>query len=804
MNSVIIITIILSTLNGAPVTGAHVTAVPFSGYQKMVGAESSKGTYTLSIPKSLTYGAVKLEITAPGCRSIQKNLYTIPTNPVMITMSKDAEGQGGKNTSVASSSHESVTQKVYQDVTLTAEKTDQWGHPTGLKRKLNIRILGSTPLPESGVLTVELAPGDVSKEWVSSFQASMVCSEGFMDFGPGPRYFVSTDGGDNYIRVVDMSSSERRGYKWAAGLAEIGVGLIPFLGTGYTISKSLESTYNWLKAEEKDWQALWSASAEYDFYSVTKPVLSHPTAWGRKYRIEFPYSKKKAYGDLKFQLSRSSVCPIDGDPFGDRIGFAPQTFQVLQGATERKPLVTVGEKAESKMSVDVDVFNRVTQLEVTSSISTVGRGNMLHIKITPLVPNANEGIRIEEISMALVLPRGTGRVSGIPCYKNYRGKEISWLREKERLEGEMSLSWLTTIVDLSGMVEQFFPKNNAKKIVQFGKVGGDLWSLVNKVDDGISFSEVVSRLWENNRSSNIFSLPTIRNNGGADGQPKRGEGFSADIPLEFTSEKIHGIELLLSASLNVQPYADKDKMFPQIGRKLPFAVALNLSAVPDMTEQGVIVERIVKEAWSPDRQDHVSLAYPKIKGLSSRTIQDQLNTILSKDCVNEYNQASKMLALPTRDFRYELTEDYRVSVNKNSILGIVVDSYEYSGGAHGNPGLSIYTFNTRTGKRYTYDNYFKPNYWPKLKQVLIKNTIDQHDKEFRNAERKELAINYSEYLGTLSDFKKNRFDLFLTETGLVFYISQYTFFGNPTDEIRIPYSEIIGIIDPDGPIGELF
>jgi len=139
----------------------------------------------------------------------------------------------------------------------------------------------------------------------------------------------------------------------------------------------------------------------------------------------------------------------------------------------------------------------------------------------------------------------------------------------------------------------------------------------------------------------------------------------------------------------------------------------------------------------------------------------------------------------------EIYGTYKIGVNKNSVLSVVLDVYTFRW--HAANGLDVQksvTASLQTGESYSFESLFKPgsNYKEVIDRIILKQIKERE-------------------IPTIGDFpgvSPNQ-EYYLTDKALVVYYQEIQFtphyVGIP--EFPIPYTDIEDIVRKDGPIGRL-
>ncbi|WP_052356670.1 DUF3298 and DUF4163 domain-containing protein [[Clostridium] dakarense] len=112
-------------------------------------------------------------------------------------------------------------------------------------------------------------------------------------------------------------------------------------------------------------------------------------------------------------------------------------------------------------------------------------------------------------------------------------------------------------------------------------------------------------------------------------------------------------------------------------------------------------------------------------------------------------------------YQYELIVDYKVTYNKNHIISIPIQKYEFTGGAHGMTYLDSYNYDLRDGKRLRLSDMFK-------KDVDYKKIVDTFIEESIN-KNKELYFQDEGKFTGISDSQQ----FYIEDDGVVVYFNLY-------------------------------
>jgi curved DNA-binding protein CbpA len=153
----------------------------------------------------------------------------------------------------------------------------------------------------------------------------------------------------------------------------------------------------------------------------------------------------------------------------------------------------------------------------------------------------------------------------------------------------------------------------------------------------------------------------------------------------------------------------------------------------------------------------IQIQYPKISGLTDE-VQNTLNANFKKEAELFASEAEKEASRRdgTIENKYDYSQTYVVTFNREGVLSVVVDQYGYSGGAHGGTFRTGHTFSLKDGKKIELKDLLKaePNYKQKLDKML-------------KASSKDIA--FPESTGGLTE----KPDFYVSESGLAIFYQQY-------------------------------
>lgn len=141
------------------------------------------------------------------------------------------------------------------------------------------------------------------------------------------------------------------------------------------------------------------------------------------------------------------------------------------------------------------------------------------------------------------------------------------------------------------------------------------------------------------------------------------------------------------------------------------------------------------------------------------------------------------------DFEADATP-WEVNINSEvifqsiNVITISIDSYTFTGGAHGNSVITLLNFNPKTGHLYSQDEMLKPS---KDFVELVKRHFNEEMASKNNGDSGNYVIG--------DDFKLPE-NIGFNEEGVIFLYNNYelTSFADGITEFTIPYSEVSKVI----------
>ncbi len=124
----------------------------------------------------------------------------------------------------------------------------------------------------------------------------------------------------------------------------------------------------------------------------------------------------------------------------------------------------------------------------------------------------------------------------------------------------------------------------------------------------------------------------------------------------------------------------------------------------------------------------IQIQYPQISGLSDET-QQAINALFKQKAeafATDSEKQSTMRDAAIGENKYDFSQTFIVTFNREGVLSVVVDQSSYVGGAHGGTVREGLTFSLHTGKQLGLDALLKavPNYKHNLDKMLKERTKD--------------------------------------------------------------------------------
>jgi len=100
------------------------------------------------------------------------------------------------------------------------------------------------------------------------------------------------------------------------------------------------------------------------------------------------------------------------------------------------------------------------------------------------------------------------------------------------------------------------------------------------------------------------------------------------------------------------------------------------------------------------KEGKFDIEYPHFDGMINKVAQEKINGVI-QERVDQFIKGNQ-----DSEFTTTAKMKYEVHLNEGNLLSFSINSYIYSGGAHGSASLAGYTFDLSTGERYSFKDRF--------------------------------------------------------------------------------------------------
>ncbi|NLD11519.1 PdaC/SigV domain-containing protein [Aminicella lysinilytica] len=187
-----------------------------------------------------------------------------------------------------------------------------------------------------------------------------------------------------------------------------------------------------------------------------------------------------------------------------------------------------------------------------------------------------------------------------------------------------------------------------------------------------------------------------------------------------------------------------------------------------------------------------SIKYPVIKGMKNKTIQRSINASILREAKKQLaygrKSAGELRKNGYKNVKCETRLTYSVKYNQNGVLSIVINEYQYTGGAHGSMYRLCKNYDLETGKNIRITDIFSNVNGAK---TYINSSI-------RAAIDKSVAAGDVDEITKFKTIKKNDSFYFGTKgITVVFQQNSYFTYASGIQYYALPYSELSAYLDPD-------
>ncbi|WP_170272193.1 DUF3298 and DUF4163 domain-containing protein [Clostridium tarantellae] len=192
-----------------------------------------------------------------------------------------------------------------------------------------------------------------------------------------------------------------------------------------------------------------------------------------------------------------------------------------------------------------------------------------------------------------------------------------------------------------------------------------------------------------------------------------------------------------------------------------------------------------KELKEKNEYMDINLNIPQVNIDSNISFKDKINKSIYDDIKNWKRDLEYLAKNDKEDFQksnapwipFILNTTYNEAYNNKNILSLVIDYYQYTGGAHGLTTRISYNFYLNEEKKLMLKDIFKDNYdYKDFIDNFIKKEIEKSPKEYFNNGKKFTGV-------------KENTDFYISEKELVVYFQLYEIapYSSGIREFKIPY-----------------
>lgn len=136
----------------------------------------------------------------------------------------------------------------------------------------------------------------------------------------------------------------------------------------------------------------------------------------------------------------------------------------------------------------------------------------------------------------------------------------------------------------------------------------------------------------------------------------------------------------------------------------------NQNRITDISSDTLNINTLEYSDSTADGSAYISIYYPQLAGLENKGMQSKINKFLEeefKQSITWYEEAVTDTFYteefsPT--FSYTFETGFRITYNSKDFISIVLDHYQFTGGAHGNYYSVGYNIRTSDAKLLTFEN----------------------------------------------------------------------------------------------------
>lgn len=184
---------------------------------------------------------------------------------------------------------------------------------------------------------------------------------------------------------------------------------------------------------------------------------------------------------------------------------------------------------------------------------------------------------------------------------------------------------------------------------------------------------------------------------------------------------------------------------------------------------------------------NIDLKIPVVSGIKDQKIQNAINGQFEKDALDFREEIESLSVLGEQEaknagfpFRkFDATTAFKVAYNKNGLLSIPVEYYQFTGGAHGATEKRPYNYDLKTGRVITLGDIFKKGY----------NYKEAINKEVKRQIKEKNDLYFSQPGMEFQTIKENQ-PFYLVDDGLTVYFAQYEIapYAAGIPEFKLPFT----------------
>ncbi len=261
------------------------------------------------------------------------------------------------------------------------------------------------------------------------------------------------------------------------------------------------------------------------------------------------------------------------------------------------------------------------------------------------------------------------------------------------------------------------------------------------------------------------------------------DGHNYYVLRDYTSSAYIGAGCMM---IDGRVYAASDIMESSFGLTKTFDEKQN-AFVLSLSPKGLVTSEN-KKIYSEDQKLLTNIQYP-LFSMTDKAVAEKLNAVIMADVNTAQKEAQDNLKYyegSGSPNKYETYFNYRIVYQKGNILSIVLNDYQYYGGAHGSDRQISHTFDLKTGAEYKLDDLMKSGsgYKDYINKCIKADIVKDGMEEAQLAKFESIADDQSYYL---------------SDKGVVVYFQQYEYFPYAAGimEYTIPYADLPDYLKPD-------